>query len=60
MDHTRKLYFPSGNFTFDPNDLSVTYTIRVTITDHLQPACATDEEQFQIVHVTGAGVQSAK
>ena len=40
---------PVMDVTLDPDDLPGTYTIRVTITDHIHSTYAKAEEQFQLV-----------
>jgi hypothetical protein len=51
---------PVMDITFDAGDLSGTYTIRVTITDHVHSAYAKAEEQFQLVPETGADGKAEK
>ena len=43
---------PVMDVTFDPDDLPGTYTIRVTVTDHVHSAYAKADEQFQLIQGT--------
>ena len=45
---------PVMDYTFESSDLPGTYTIRVTVTDHVHSAYAKAEEQFQLVQGTSA------
>lgn len=51
---------PVMDYTFDSSDLPGTYTIRVTVTDHVHSAYAKAEEQFQLISGTGADGNAAK
>lgn len=51
---------PVMDVTFDPDDLPGTYTIRVTVTDHVHSAYAKAEEQFQLIQGTSAEGEAAK
>jgi len=48
------------DYTFDSSDSPGTYTIRVTVTDHVHSAYAKAEEQFQLVQGTIAEGEAAK
>ncbi len=51
---------PVMEATFDQDDPPGTYTIRVTITDHVHSTYAKAEEQFQLVKGTGVDGNAAK
>jgi len=51
---------PVMDVTFDATDLPGTYTLRVTITDHVHSTYAKAEEQFQLVQGADAGSKAAK
>jgi hypothetical protein len=51
---------PVMDITFDSNDLPGTYTIRVTVTDHVHSAYAKAEEQFQLISGTSAERKATK
>jgi hypothetical protein len=51
---------PVMDITFDTSDLPGTYTIRVTITDHVHSAYAKAEEQFQLIRAKGQKEEAAK
>lgn len=48
---------PVMNYTFDSSDLPGTYTIRVTVKDHVHSAYAKAEEQFQLIQGASAEVE---
>jgi len=45
---------PVLDYTFDSSDLPGTYTIRVTVTDHVHSAYAKAEERFQLIQGASA------
>ena len=51
---------PVLDYTFDSSDLPGTYTIRVTVTDHVHSAYAKAEEQFQLIRGASADGEVAK
>jgi len=51
---------PVMNITFDTTDLPGTYTIRVTVTDHVHSAYAEAEEEFQLIKGKSAEGEAAK
>lgn len=51
---------PVMEMDFDPDDPPGTYTMRVTITDHVHLTYAKAEEQFQLIRGTGAEGKAAK
>ena len=44
---------PVMDYTFDEDDVPGTYTIRVTVTDHVHSTYARAEEQLQLIEETG-------
>lgn len=51
---------PVLDYTFDASDLPGTYTIRVTVTDHVHSAYAKAEEKFLLIQGASAEGESAK
>ncbi|HMD96106.1 MAG TPA: hypothetical protein VKM93_02080 [Terriglobia bacterium] len=51
---------PVMDITFDTSDPPSTYTVRVTITDHVHSAYAKAEEQFQFILAKGRKGEAAK
>lgn len=51
---------PVMDYTLDSSDIPGTYTIRVTITDHVHSAYAKAEEQFQLIQGASAEEETAK
>ena len=51
---------PVMDITFDTTDLPGTYTIRVTVTDHVHSAYARAEEKFQLIQGKSAEGKAAK
>lgn len=51
---------PVMNITFDATDLPGTYTISVTVTDHVHSVYAKAEEQFQLILAKGEKKEAKK
>jgi hypothetical protein len=51
---------PVMDLTLDTDDLPGTYTIRVTVTDHVHSTYAKAEEQFQLIRETSTEGEAAK
>lgn len=51
---------PVMNLNFDSEDLPGTYTIRITVTDHIHSTYSKAEEHFQLVQGTNSEVKAAQ